>query len=112
VSYGRTFITSCPMRTAILAIGYADGFPRQVSGKGSCVLIRGLRCPVLGRVTMDQIVVDVTAAGEIGAGEEAVIIGSQGRETITAEELAAQAGTISWDIFTGIKSRVARIYPD
>jgi alanine racemase len=113
VSYGRTFITPRPMRTAILAIGYADGFPRQVSGKVACVLIRGSRCPVLGRVTMDQIVVDVTAAGEsIEAGEEAVIIGSQGRETITAEELAAQAGTISWDIFTGIKSRVTRIYPD
>jgi alanine racemase len=112
VCYGRTFITPRPMSTAVLAIGYADGFPRQVSGKGACVLIRGARCPVLGRVTMDQIVVDVSAAGEIGAGEEAVVIGSQGRETITAEELAAQADTISWDIFTGIKGRVTRIYPD
>ena len=111
VSYGRTFITARPTRSAVLAVGYADGFPRQVSGKGACVLIRGSRCPLMGRVTMDQIVVDATGAGDIGPGEEAVIIGSQGRETITAGDLAAQAGTITWDIFTGIKGRVARIYP-
>jgi len=111
VCYGRTFLTTRPTRTAVLAVGYADGFPRQVSGKGACVLIRGTRCPVLGRVTMDQVVVDATAAGEISAGEEAVILGSQDRETIAVGELAAQADTISWDIFTGIKSRVARVYP-
>lgn len=112
ICYGRTFITKHPTRTAVLAVGYADGFPRQVSGKGAGVLIRGLRCPVLGRVTMDQIVVDVTDAGDIRPGEEAVIIGRQGQKSITAEELAVQADTISWDIFTGIKGRVARIYPD
>lgn len=112
VCYGRTFITSRPTRTAVLAVGYADGFPRQVSGKGAAVLIRGCRCPVLGRVTMDQIVADITAAGDIGPGEEAVIIGSQGAETITAAELALQADTIAWDIFTGIGTRVARVYPE
>jgi len=111
VSYGRTFLTDRPIRAAVLAAGYADGFPRQVSGRGACVLIRGARCPVLGRVTMDQIVVDVTAAGEIEAGEEEDIIGKQGGESITAEELAAQAGTISWHILTGITGRVARISP-
>ncbi len=112
ICYGRTFITSRPTRSVVLAVGYADGFPRQVSGKGACVLIREKRCPLLGRVTMDQIVVDGTGAGNIGPGEEAVLIGSQGRETITAEDLAAQADTIPWDILTGIKGRVARIYPD
>ncbi|MFZ4774349.1 MAG: alanine racemase [Terrimicrobiaceae bacterium] len=111
VCYGRTFTISRPTRTAVLPVGYADGFPRQVSGKGASVLLRGTRCPVLGRVTMDQIVVDVTAAGQIQPGEEAVIIGSQGREIIPVAELASQAGTIAWDIFTGIKHRVARIYP-
>ncbi|MCK9589850.1 MAG: alanine racemase [Terrimicrobiaceae bacterium] len=109
VCYGRTFIASRPTRTAVLAVGYADGFPRQVSGKGAGVLIRGKFCPLLGRVTMDQIVVDATGAGDIGPGEEAVLIGSQGRETITAEDLAARACTISWDIYTGIQGRVARI---
>ncbi len=112
VCYGRTFITPHPTRTAVLAVGYADGFPRQVSGKGAYVLIRGRRCALLGRVTMDQIVVDVTGIGDVSPGEEAVILGSQGHETITAEDLAAQADTISWDILTGIKGRVARIYPD
>jgi len=111
ISYGRTFITSRPTRSAVLAVGYADGFPRQLSGKGAGVLLRGSRCPLMGRVTMDQIVVDVTGAGDIGPGDEAVIIGSQGRETITAEDLAIRADTIAWDIFTGIKGRVARIYP-
>ncbi len=112
VCYGRTFITSRPTRVAVLAVGYADGFPRQASGKGACVLIRETRCPLIGRVTMDQIVVDVTGAGDIRLGEEAVVLGNQGREAITAEDLATQADTIPWDILTGIKGRVARIYPD
>ena len=112
VSYCRTFITPRPTRTAVLAVGYADGFPRQTSGKGACVLIREKRCAVLGRVTMDQIVVDITGAGDIDPGEETVILGSQGRESITAEELAAQSDTIAWDILTNIKGRVARVYPD
>lgn len=111
VCYGRTFITSRPTRTAVLAVGYADGFPRQASGNGASVLIREKRCPLIGRVTMDQVVVDVTDAGDIRPGEEAVILGDQGGETITAEDLAVQANTIPWDILTGIKGRVARIYP-
>ena len=112
VCYGRTFITPRPTRSAVLAVGYADGFPRQASGKGAGVLIRGTRCPLLGRVTMDQIVVDAGSAEEVEAGDEAVIIGTQGGESITAKELAAQADTIAWDILTGIKGRVARVYPD
>lgn len=111
VSYGRTFVTARPTRIAVLAVGYADGFPRQVSGRGACVLIGGLRCPVLGRVTMDQIVADVTDAGDVMPGEAAVLIGSQGRETITASEIAGCADTIPWDIFTGIRGRVERISP-
>ncbi|TSA37217.1 MAG: alanine racemase [Verrucomicrobiaceae bacterium] len=111
VCYGRTFITPRPMRTAVLAVGYADGFPRQVSGRGASVLIGGKKCPVLGRVTMDQIVVDISEIDSVLPGDEAVLIGHQGAGTITAEELAVQAGTISWHIFTGINCRVARVYP-
>jgi len=110
VSYGRTFTTTKPSRLASLAVGYADGFPRQTSGRGAEVLIGGRRCPVLGRVTMDQIVVDVTGVPEPETGDEAVLIGSQDREEILARELAEKAGTISWDIFTGIKGRVRKIY--
>lgn len=110
ISYGRTFITPGPMRVATLAIGYADGYQRRLSGQGAEVLIRGRRCPVLGRVTMDQIMADVTALPEVLPGEEAILIGSQGREEILAAELAKKAGTIAWEIFTGISSRVERIY--
>ncbi len=80
VSYGRTFITSRPTRVATLAVGYADGFPRQASGQGAAVLIGGCRCPVLGRVTMDQIMVDVTGVPVHPApGAEAVLVGTQVR---------------------------------
>lgn len=111
VSYGRTFVTPAPMRTGLLPVGYADGFPRSVSGRGACVLAGGVRCPVLGRVTMDQIVVDLEAAPDVSEGDEAVLIGSQGGECLPVGELAARAGTIAWDILTGIKARVARVYP-
>ena len=110
VSYGRTFITSRPMRIASVALGYADGFPRQASGRDAQALIGGKRCPVLGRVTMDQILVDVTQVPGVDAGDEAVVIGRQGGESILARELAEKAGTISWDIFTGIGARVRRFY--
>jgi alanine racemase len=109
VSYGRTFITPRPMRIATLAAGYADGYPRQVSGHGACVLVGGKRCPVLGRVTMDQILVDVSEAGEVQPGDEAVLIGSQGKTEILAGELAERAGTIAWHIFTGIGGRTKRV---
>jgi len=111
VSYGRTFTTTRPSRIASIAVGYADGFPRQASGRGAEVLIGGHRCPVLGRVTMDLILVDVTAVPEIETGEAAVLIGRQDREEIFARDLAEQSGTISWDIFTGIKGRVKKISP-
>ena len=111
VSYGRTFITPEPMRIATLAVGYADGYPRQISGRGASVLIRGKRCDVLGRVTMDQIMVDVTGL-DAEPGEEAVLLGAQGDEKITATELGSLAGTIAWDIFTGIGPRVVRVHGD
>jgi alanine racemase len=111
ISYGRTFITPRPMRVATLAVGYADGFPRQLSGKNAAVLIGGKRCAILGRVTMDQIMADVTGVNA-APGDEAVLVGSQGGEMISARELASLADTIVWDIFTGIGQRVARLHRD
>ena len=105
LSYGRTFITDHPMRVATLAVGYADGYRRHLSGRDASVLIRGQRCAVLGRVTMDQILADVTALGDVHPGEEVVLMG----EEIPVAELAAKSGTIAWDIFTGIGPRVARV---
>ncbi len=110
ISYGRTFITPRPMRVATLAVGYADGYQRRLSGQGAEVLICGKRCPVLGRVTMDQIMVDVTALPGVDAGEEVVLMGRQGAEEIFATDLARKADTIAWEIFTGITARVERIY--
>ena len=111
ISYGRTFVSKQPMKVATLAVGYGDGYTRHLSGKKAEVLIGGSRCPVLGRVTMDQIVVDVShLSGEVKSGDEVVLIGAQGTERITVSELAEKAGTIPWEILTGITNRVERVY--
>jgi alanine racemase len=113
ISYGRTFVTQRETVAATLGAGYGDGYQRHLSGAGAEVLIRGRRCPLLGRVTMDQVVVDVTDLPEIPvAGDEAVLIGRQGNEEITATEIARKSGTIPWEVFTGITSRVERIYSE
>ena len=110
ISYGRTYTAPRPLRIATLAVGYADGYPRQLSGRGADVLIRGRRCPVLGRVTMDQVVVDVSDLPDSPIpGDEAVLLGRQGEtEEIPAAEFAEKAGTIPWEILTGIGPRVVR----
>jgi alanine racemase len=110
ISYGRTFITERATRVATLAVGYGDGYPRQLSGAGASVLIQGRRCPLLGRVTMDQILVDVSALASVRRGEEAVLMGRQGDETIPTAEIATLADTIPWEVLTGITSRVQRVY--
>jgi alanine racemase len=110
ISYGRTFITPGKMTVATLGAGYGDGIDRHLSGRDTDVLIRARRCRLLGRVTMDQIVVDVSHLGHIEPGEEVVLIGRQGDQEILATELATKAGTIAWEIFTGITKRVMRIY--
>ncbi len=106
VSYGRQFVTSRATRVATIGIGYGDGYPRHVSGQGAEVFINGCRCPILGRVTMDQIMVDVTAAGEVKEGDEVEMFGPN----IPVAEVAEKAGTIVWEIFTGITPRVVRCY--
>jgi len=110
ISYGRTYVTPRPMHVATLAIGYADGYQRHLSNQGTDVLIHGQRCPLLGRVTMDQIMVDVSHVTEAAIGDEAVLIGVSGGEDILATELATKAGTIAWEIFTSIGTRVDRVY--
>lgn len=111
ISYGRTFISKKPMRVATLGIGYGDGYPRHLSGQGASVLIAGKRCPILGRITMDQVVVDISHLDEtVKSGDEATVIGSQADESITVSELADRAGTIPWAIFSGITSRVEKTY--
>jgi alanine racemase len=110
ISYGRTFVTPRAMRVATISAGYADGYPRSLSNRDAAVLIGGKRCPVLGRITMDLTMVDVSAVPAARVGDEVVLIGRQGDEEILAAEVATRAGTIAWEIFTGIGSRVRRVY--
>ena len=109
VGYGRTFAAPASMRVATLAIGYGDGYPRACSGK-AYVLIHGTECPLLGRVCMDQIMVDVSRVPGVEPGDEAVLIGSQGACAITATRLADWAGTISYEILCAPHARVPVIY--
>ncbi len=106
ISYGRQFVTTRPTRVATVGIGYGDGYPRHVSGNGADVWIRGRRWPVLGRITMDQVMVDVTATDEVEEGDEVEMFGPN----IPVAEIAAKADTIVWEIFTGITPRVTRCY--
>lgn len=109
VGYGRTYTTKTRMRAAILPVGYADGYKHALSNRAD-VLIRGKRCAVRGSVCMDQIVVDVSEADDVCAGDVATLIGADGDETISAEELAKHAETIPYDILAGIGARVPREY--
>lgn len=106
VSYGRQFVTTKPTRVATIGIGYGDGYPRHVSGKGADVWIRGRRLPVLGRVTMDQMMIDVTGAEDVMEGDEVEMFGPN----IPVDEIAAKADTIVWEIYTGITPRVLRCH--
>ena len=107
VSYGRTHVTTKPTRVATIGIGYADGWNRQISNKGARVYINGHYCPMLGRVTMDQIMADVTdVPGGVQSGDEVELFGSH----IPVTEVAARAGTIVWEIFTGLGPRLPRVY--
>ena len=110
ISYGKTFIAPHDLTVAVLPVGYADGYPRQLSNQGAYVLINGRRCRLLGRVTMDQIVVDISRAGKISVGDEVVLLGKQKDQEITASWLASKAGTIAWHLFTGITERVKRLH--
>jgi alanine racemase len=108
ISYGRTFLTKAPTKVATVALGYADGLHRKLSGSDASFTIRGQRCPLLGRITMDQIVLDITALDEdIQPGEEVILLGSP-EPGPSVEEIARKAGTIPWEIFTGIGLRVER----
>jgi alanine racemase len=110
ISYGRTFITPSPMRVATLSAGYADGYPRHLSNRDASVLVRGRRCSLLGRVTMDLIVIDVSKIADVAVGDEVVLMGRQGDAEIPCPELAERANTITWEITTRIGSRVRRVY--
>jgi alanine racemase len=107
VGYNWTFVATEPMRLALLSVGYADGLDRKLGNRFS-LLVRGQRAPLVGRISMDQAVLDVTEIPGVAAGDEVVILGSQAGETITVFDHARVAETIPWEVFTRIAARVAR----
>jgi alanine racemase len=109
VSYGRTFVTQRPTMAALVPVGYGDGYHRLLSNRGS-VLIHGKRAPILGRVCMDQFVVDISHIPGVQQEDEVVLLGKQGLECIRAEEIAALAGTINYEVTTSLLPRVVRAY--
>ena len=109
ISYGRTFITPKPMRVATITAGYADGYPRHLSNREVSMLVQGQRCPLLGRVTMDLMVIDVSDVPDAVAGDEVVLMGKQNGSEISCAELADRADTITWEVITRIGARVRRV---
>ena len=108
ISYGLRYTTARPTVIATVPLGYADGVPRALAAAHAHVLVDGRRCPIAGTVTMDQLMVDCGPESRVSPGDEVVLIGSQGGETITAEDWAERLGTISYEIVCGIGPRVPR----
>ena len=109
ISYGGTFVTTKDTRVATVPVGYADGYRRSLSGRFYC-LIHGKKAPILGRICMDQMMVDVTEIPETQPGDRVTLVGTDGEETITMEQIAAAADSFNYEFVCGISRRVPRIY--
>jgi alanine racemase len=109
VSYNATFRAQRRTRIALLPLGYADGYNRLLSNRGA-VLVRGERAPIAGRVTMDQTMIDLTDIPAAGVGDEVILIGQQGSDRITADDLAVHTGTIAYEVLCAIGQRVPRVW--
>jgi serine/alanine racemase len=103
------FTAEADMRIATICIGYADGLPRELSHQRGCVLINGYRAPIIGRICMDQTIVDVTEIPELHPGDTAVIIGRSGNQEITAGDLARQCDTITNEILSRLGARLEQV---
>ena len=109
ISYGHTFRTERPTRLAVLPVGYEDGYSRQLSNRAK-VLVHGQPVPVVGRVCMNMCMIDVTGLMEVGAGDEVVLLGQQGEQTITADDLAKEMGSISYEVLCLLGNNNQRHY--
>ena len=109
ISYGGTFETEREMPVGTVPVGYADGYRRSLSGKFH-VLVGGRKCPILGRVCMDQLMIDLSAVPDAKVGDPVVLMGKQGQEQITAEEIAEAAGSFNYEFVCGVSRRVPRVY--
>jgi alanine racemase len=108
VSYGHHFVSDRELRLAVVGIGYADGVPRNLSNQMT-VIIRGQRVPQIGAITMDQLMLDVTAIPNLEVGEVVTLLGQEGKEQISADDWATALNTISWEIICGFKHRLPRV---
>jgi alanine racemase len=109
LSYGHAFHTTRPSLIATIPVGYGDGLHRLLSNNLE-VLVRGVRCPQVGRITMDQSLIDVTVLrGAVALGDEVVLIGRQGADRLTADDMAGRLGTINYEIVTSISERIPRV---
>lgn len=111
ISYGRTYRTDKPQKIATVTIGYADGYSRLLSGKGE-VLVCGVRCPIVGRICMDQMMIDIGNVPDVQIGTMVTLIGRDGDDCITADDVAGVYGTIGYEVVCGISKRVPRIFMD
>lgn len=109
ISYGGTFVSEKKMRIAIIPVGYADGYPRSLSNKGH-VLIRGKKAPIIGRICMDQFMVDVTDIEGVCFGDDATLIGKDGNETITVEDLSELSGRFNYEFVCDLGKRIPRVF--
>jgi serine/alanine racemase len=110
VSYGRIYTTTKPTKVAVVSIGYADGVPRQISGNGGFCIVNGVKVPIIGRICMDFLMIDVTAVDVVAPGDVATIIGKNGSEQIRCEDLAEASQTISNDVLCSLSKRLKRVY--
>ena len=108
VSYGHRFVTSRPSRLAVIAIGYADGVVRALSGRID-VLHRGRRLPQVGNITMDQIIVDATDVEDLTVGDSVTLLGLDGGDRISPQDWSTRCGSIPWEILCGFKHRLPRV---
>jgi len=109
VGYDQTFRTTRPSRIATVPMGYGDGLMRSASNRGH-MLVRGQRCPIVGRVSMDLTTLDVTDMPEVAVGDDVVLIGRQRDAELSASDLAEASGTIAYEVLTSISPRVPRVY--
>ena len=110
LGYGATYVSRRPERWGTVAIGYGDGIPRVLGRRGGGMLIRGHRVPIIGRISMDVTTVDLTDQPDAAVGDTATLIGRDGEQEITLDQVARQCGTISYEILTGLTPRLPRIY--
>ncbi len=109
ISYGGSYVVTCGERIATVTVGYGDGYPRALSNR-AYVLVKGKRCPIRGRITMDELLIDISHIRSVRRGEVVTLLGKSQGEAILASDLAEMAGTIPYEILTGISLRIPRVY--